>query len=294
MVIVVVVPFLNEETYLPSLLGSIESQTRPPDHLVLVDDGSTDRSPAIALDFTARHPYARTLNRPPRRVERDRLGSASEFRAWRWALERSGLDGDLLVKLDADLRLPTRFFEEMEGHFRSDRTLGLAGTHLSLLRPDGSPGRESNRPGHVRGATKFYRRECYVEIAPIPQILGWDTIDEMTARMHGWRTASFSISDGDPVHLRATGSYDGQLRATLRRGMAAYGYGAHPLHVLAGGVRRMAEPPYVLAGVNYWAGWLFAWLTRAPRADPAVRRFVRRTQIHQLAGAIRDRSQHMT
>lgn len=282
MVIVVIVPFLNEEAHLPSLLESLEGQTRAPDHLVLVDDGSTDGSPAMAKNFAARHPYARTLHRPQQPRTRDRLKSASELGAWRWGLESTGLDGDLLVKLDADLRLPSRIFEEMEQHFRADPGLGLAGAHLSVIGPDGVPVREINRQGHVRGPNKFYRRECYRQISPIPQILGWDTIDEMAARMHGWRTSSFAISDGDPVHLRHTGTYDGILRGYRRMGRAAYGYGAHPLHVLAGAVRRVVEPPYVLTGLSYLAGWLGAWLSRAPRADPELRAYVRRIQLEPV------------
>ena len=44
MVLAVVVSFLNESKYLPTLLDSIQAQSRPPDELVLVDDGSTDGS----------------------------------------------------------------------------------------------------------------------------------------------------------------------------------------------------------------------------------------------------------
>lgn len=290
MIIVAIIPFLNEEEHLPTLLRSIESQTRVPDSLVLVDDGSSDRSPAVAEDFARRHPYARTLHRPPRPRSRDRLASASELGAWQWAVDSTGLECDLLVKLDADLRLPPRFFEEMEDNFVSDVELGLAGAELSTVGPDGVPVHEPNRQGHVRGCTKFYRTDCYRQIGPVPQILGWDTIDEIAARMHGWRTASFSLAHGDPVQLRPTGSYDGRLRGYRRRGAAAYGYGAHPVHVLGGAVRRATERPYVLAGVNYLLGWTAAWASRAPRADPAVRAFVRRSQLEPLRRLIRGAS----
>lgn len=282
MVILVIVPFLNEEEYLPSLLDSISGQTRLPDRLILVDDGSTDGSPGIASDFASRHAYARALHRPPRPAARDRLASASEWGAWQWALAQAREDGDLLVKLDADLRLPPRFFHEMERQFNYDPVLGLAGAHLSTVEADGIPRRERNATDHVRGASKFYRAECYQEISPIPQILGWDTIDEVTARLHGWRTANVAVPGGDPVHLRMTGTYDGRLRGYRRRGVAAYGYGAHPLYVLLGAVRRMAERPFVLAGGNYLFGWARCWVCRAPRAAPEVRALVRKENLVKL------------
>ena len=40
--LVVVVPFLDEADHLPVFLASIEAQQRPPDELLLIDDGSTD------------------------------------------------------------------------------------------------------------------------------------------------------------------------------------------------------------------------------------------------------------
>lgn len=286
MVIVVIVPFLNEEHHLPSLLDSMSSQTRHPDLLILVDDGSNDGSPAIARDFAVRIPYARALHRPPRPAARDRLASASEWAAWQWALSQTNEDGDLLVKLDADLRLPPRFFEEMERQFCNDPKLGLAGAHLSTVGADGIPRRERNAPDHVRGATKFYRAACYREISPIPQILGWDTIDEVATRLHGWRTANVAIPGGDPVHLRMTGSYDGRLRGYRRRGTAAYGYGAHPLYVLLGGMRRMTERPYVLAGMNYLLGWARCWVRGAPRASREVRAFVQREHLRKVRRSI--------
>lgn len=282
MVMVVIVPFLNEEQHLPGLIESVSRQSRLPDLLVLVDDGSTDASPAIARDFAARHPYARALLRPPRPPERDRLASASEWGAWLWALEQTEVAGDLLVKLDADLRLPPRLFEEMEHRFRSDPLLGVAGANLSTVDRDGIPRPEHNVEHHVRGATKFYRGECFGEISPVPQILGWDTIDEVTARMRGWRTANVAVPGGDPVQMRMTASHDGRLRGFRRRGVAAYGYGAHPLHVLLGGVRRATERPYLVAGASYVLGWLEGGVRRAPRAASEVRAFVRREQLGRL------------
>src|SRR5262245_12399794 len=54
--LVVLIPFLNEELHLGTLLDSIDAQARPPDRLLLVDDGSTDRSGEIALAFARTHP----------------------------------------------------------------------------------------------------------------------------------------------------------------------------------------------------------------------------------------------
>jgi biofilm PGA synthesis N-glycosyltransferase PgaC len=279
--LVVVVPFLNEEEHLPALLASIEQQTRPPDELLLVDDGSTDRSPEIAADYA----MARVLRRPVRPRERDRMATASELDAFTWGLAGAG-DWELAAKVDADIELTPECFAEIERQFEADPKLGMAGPYLSVV-VEGVRGRQRCPPDHVEGGLSFYRRECFEQVFPLPQIIGWDTIDEVRARIRGWRTKSFEISSGDPLLRRPTGSYDGMLRGFRRTGLAAYAYGAHPLHVLAAAASRAGEKPRPLCGVNYLLGWAGAALGRYPRAEPEVRRAVRRENLERLRGTVR-------
>ncbi|MEJ7764948.1 MAG: glycosyltransferase family A protein, partial [Acidimicrobiales bacterium] len=275
MQLVVVIPFLNEERYLPTVLASVAAQSRLPDRLVLVDDGSNDRSFEIVSEFAASRPYAVALSRPRRPVERDRLESASELRAFQWALETTGFEFDIVAKIDADVSLTPRLFEEVERRFEQDPELGLTGAHLSTSTGLGQGvEREPSRPDHIRGANKFYRRACYDQIAPLPTILGWDTIDEFDARRLGWKTVSFDAAGGDPVQLRPTGTQDGRLRGFRRAGACAWGYGAAPRHVVLGGIRRMTQRPPLLGGLNFMAGWLAAGLRGRSRASPEIRAFV--------------------
>jgi hypothetical protein len=146
---------------------------------------------------------------------------------------------------------------------------------------------EHSQPWHVRGATKFYRADCWRAIEPLPAILGWDTIDETRARIAGWTVRSFALEGPPPLHLRPTGSHDGSLRGFRRRGAAAWGYGAHPLHVLASAAVRMAHRPFAAAGLAYLAGWAAAAVRRAPRAEPEARAHLRREQRARLHGALR-------
>jgi hypothetical protein len=280
--IVLIACFLDEEKHLPELLASLAGQTRRPDGLLLVDDGSIDSSTRLATRFADANPWASVLRRPRRPAERDRLAGAPELRAFQWAVDEVCDRWDVIAKLDADIRFDRRLLETIERRFLADPQLGIAGSHLSVVGTDGALVRERCPSGHVRGATKFYRRGCYEAISPLPRILGWDTIDEITARMHGWRTATFATPDGDSLHLRPTATHDGALRGYRRLGECAWGYGAHPLHVLLGALARLPRRPRLLGALNYAMGWAAAGLRRAPRASAQVRAFGRREQLGRM------------
>jgi hypothetical protein len=284
--LLVIVPFLNEAEHLATFLASLDAQERRADRLLLIDDGSTDGSSATAARFAAVRPYARVLRRPPRPPERDRLVAAQELRAFNWGLERADVPWDVVGKLDADLRLAPDAFATIERKFLAHPRLGIAGTYLSHVGPDGVLARQRCPDGHVEGPTKFYRRSCLAEIAPLPTHLGWDTVDETRAQMCGWRTASLAPPGGDTIHLRRMGSYDGVLRGYQRMGVAAWAYGAHPLHVVAAAANRLLDRPAPLCAAAYLAGYVRAAARQAPRGETELRTRVRRAQLERLRGAL--------
>lgn len=287
--IVCIVTFLDEQGYLPTLLATLAAQTRFPDEVLLVDDGSGDGSAALAAAFAAGRPGVRLLRRPPRSSIRDRLADAGVVRAFTWALAQASEPWDVAVKLDADLELTRDVFETMERAFVAQPQLGIAGTYLSIVDPaSGRVRRESCRPEHVRGPTKFYRRACW-EALELPAILGWDTIDEITARSRGWRTSTIVCPAGDSIHLRPTGAHDGRLRAQYRWGTCAYAIGQRPAWVAASTTRRLIARPRVVGALAFATGWATAPARRVPRARAEVRAFYRREQgrtFRALLGAV--------
>jgi len=278
----VVVPFLDEQESLPALLASLAAQDRLPDRLLLVDDGSSDASPQIAEQFTAAHPWAKVVRVPPRPRERDRLRQAHELRALQWGVERLDEPWDVVGKVDADLVLTPDVLSTLDRELSADPQLGVAGVRLAD--PDGSL--RTCPDGHVEGAVSFYRRACWEAIAPLPPIIGWDTIDEVRARVHGFRVAAFTPPAGPSLHGRRMGSFDGVLRGYRRAGRAAWAYGAHPVVVLASTATRLRHRPRVLCGASYLAGWAQAAVAGGPRAEREVRDRVRREQRDRLRGLV--------
>jgi len=104
----------------------------------------------------------------------------------------------------------------------------------------------------------------------------------VSARACVWQTASLSCPRGDVVHLRATGSRDGMLRAQYRWGRCAWGIGQHPLWVLLSAVRRLGERPRGSAALAFIAGWANAMLGQHPRARRELRARVRHEELAEL------------
>lgn len=286
--LLVIISFLDEERYLAPMLASMGAQSARPEWLVLVDDGSRDGSLAVARAFAAERPWVEVLERPARPEQRDRLVDAPELRSFAWALERTDEPWDVVAKLDADLELHSRLFESVRERFATEPGLGVTGSVLSVRHTDGRLVREPHPREHVRGPNKFYRRACFEQISPLPEILGWDTIDDLRARLQGWRTESFALADGETVHLRPTGMHDGRLRALRRWGRCAWGYGAGPVNVALGAVARgTSRRPYVISGLSYAWGYFVAALRRYPRAEPELRALVRRETWRRIGRALR-------
>lgn len=252
-----------------------------------MDDGSTDGSTEIALEFAKNRDWAAVRRRPERKLGADRLHGAPEFAAFLWGVERLDGSDEILVKMDADLELAPTHFETVLRAFAEDPRLGIAGTFLRAADGQGRLRTETHPREHVRGPTRFYRRACFDAISPLPVVMGWDGADEVRARARGWRTRSVDLPGEQTVHLRPTGAQDGRLRAHLRWGACAYAVGHHPLGVLAGGVVRSRNRPPILSGLAYVGGWLTAPLRDVARAPLDIREAKRQEQLARLRSLVR-------
>ncbi len=88
----VVIPARNEEHNLPTLLHSLAAQAVPPHEVIVVDDGSTDRTAAIA-----RHLGATVIPSPP-------LPDGWRGKPWACHQGARAATGEWLLFVDADTR----------------------------------------------------------------------------------------------------------------------------------------------------------------------------------------------
>ncbi|MHC4949298.1 MAG: glycosyltransferase family 2 protein, partial [Planctomycetota bacterium] len=99
-----ITPCRDEAPYLRKTIEAVAAQTAPPARWLVVDDGSTDDTPAVLAEAGRRLPWLEVIRREDRGRRAVGPGVIEAFYA---GLEHADLDDyDYVCKLDADLDLP--------------------------------------------------------------------------------------------------------------------------------------------------------------------------------------------
>ena len=274
-------PCRNEAAYMRRTLDSVVAQSVRPALWVIVDDGSTDETPAILADYAARHDWIRVVKKPDRGHRAVGPGVIEAFYA---GLDTVSLgDYPYLCKLDLDLDLPPGYFEGLIVRMEENPRIGTC-SGKPYMRRGGDLVSERRGDEMSAGMTKFYRRACFEAIGGFVREVMWDAIDCHKARQLGWIAVSWDVPELRFEHLRPMGSSQQSIWTGRRRhGFGQWFMGSDPLYYLATCVFRMAEPPYVLGGLAMLQGYVGAWL-RGERQldDPELVAFIRAYQRRAL------------
>lgn len=144
--IAAVIPVFNRERLIADALKSVAGQTQLPHSLVVIDDGSTDRSAAVVEKFIeeAELPFPAKLIRQPNMG----VGAARKN-----GVEMSR-DCDLLAMLDSDDLWPVNYLKRMSQVFVVDSN--VVGASCDRVAVDMATGLQTKKPSnHLYGdATK--------------------------------------------------------------------------------------------------------------------------------------------
>ena len=282
----IVTPARDEAPALPRLAEALIGQTKQPVSWVIVDHGSTDGTRALAEGLAAEHSWIHVV---PVRGEPTPTRGGPIVQAFLAGLAALESPYDIVVKVDADVSFDPDHFERLTAEFAADPNLGIAsGTCWEL--EDGTWRAMLNARSHVRGAVRAYRFACLDDVMPLEQRFGWDTIDEIKAQLHGWKTRS--IDSLRFFHHRSTGERDGAKRTWRSQGDLAWYLGYRFPYLFLRTVFRSFSDRHALTMLSAWAA---AGLRREPRyPDVAVRRFLRNQQslshLTLRAGEVLDRN----
>jgi biofilm PGA synthesis N-glycosyltransferase PgaC len=286
---VVITPVRDEAEFIQKTMGSMIQQTMRPVEWIIVNDGSTDETAEIVAGYAAEYPWIKLVNREDRGARQRGKGIVEAFYTGYDALTIQ--DYDFIVKLDGDLSFEPDYFESLLREFASRPKLGIAGGGVYEKRSGEDKWILRTSKDHVRGPTKVYRQACFEAIGGLVPALGWDGIDEWQALALGWEVRSFT---GLKVfHYRFTGAATGPLKSRVEQGYGAHYMGYHPLFMIARGIRHMFNRPYLIGGIAMIIAYFVAGLQGRERLpDPSVIRYIRRTQLRQLAGLLAGKPIH--
>ncbi len=147
----VVIPALNEEEFIEDTLKSLKAQTKPPAEIIIMDNGSTDRTVEIAKRYADR-----VIIVPDVSIVQLRQKGAEEAR------------NPIIVSTDADTTFPPDWLKTLKGHF-SDPSVVAVGGSISPLVPGITENlytrglNASASTGLFLGANMAFRRQAFLD-----------------------------------------------------------------------------------------------------------------------------------
>jgi len=270
----------NEEAFIEKTIQSVIAQTVLPKKWVIVSDGSTDRTDEIVQSYAKGREWIELI-RMPERKERHFAGKAYAFNS---GCERTkDSNYDVIGNLDADISFGEDFFEYLLDKFKNMPELGVAGTHY--MEGNFHSFKDSYIDvHHVNGQCQLFRRQCLEEVGGYLPVKdgGVDWIAVITARMKGWKTYSFD--ERTFTHHRAMGTANSNaFKAKFHYGKKDYFFGGHPLWQVCRAIFQMTNKPYVIGGLLFLSGYIWAWLIGVERpVSKELIEFYRHEQMERL------------
>lgn len=276
-----ITPCRDEARFARRTLDSVAAQSIPPALWVIVDDGSSDETPAILDEYARRHDYIRVIRRADRGDRKLGGGVIDAFYTGYETIDPA--EFDYICKLDLDLDLPPRYFEGLIERMEREPRIGTCSGKPYYTR-DGHWISEKCGDENSVGMTKFYRTRCFEQIGGFVRELMWDGIDGHRCRMFGWIAVSWDDPDLRFEHLRPMGtSHKNWWTGRSRHGFGQYFMGTGPAYMTASALYRMTRPPYLVGGLAMLWSYFRSLARGLPRYDdPEFRRFLRHYQTRCL------------
>lgn len=180
----IIIPAHNEENNLSFTLKSLQNQSFEDFKVVIVNDGSTDRTPEVIKEYTDQDFRFQTIN-----LQKSAHQPGSKVvNAFKKGLETQNLEEfDIICKFDADIILPGNYLESIEKAFQDHSKYGLVGGLLYIEKDEQWVYEGNSNKHHVRGPMKAYRKQCFTAIGGLRETLGWDNIDSVLLESLGWK-----------------------------------------------------------------------------------------------------------
>ncbi len=196
----IIIPAHNEDAYIGLTLESLAKQTLLPKKVVVVNDNSTDNTQQICEDYASRYPWISVINS---KSSAKHLPGSKIIQAFNKGLNTLDMDYDIICKFDADLIFPESYLQTLAAHYKTNQRLGMVSGFCYIEKNKEWILEDLTNKDHIRGALKAYRKACFEQIGQLKASMGWDTVDELLAKYHGWQVLTDETLH--VKHLKPTG-----------------------------------------------------------------------------------------
>lgn len=212
----IIIPAHNEEENILPCLESLKNQTFQDFKCIVVNDGSTDKTEEIAEKYEVQSTKYKVLN-----LEKSlHQPGAKVVRTFNKGLETENVEEfDVVCKYDADIIFPENYLEKVNEVYEKNPKAGMVSglvyinkgfkindfttsQLLNFTNQNEWTFENLSSKNHVRGPIKSYRKELFLKMNGLRAVLGWDNIDVMLCKMHGFETVT--IKELWVKHLRPT------------------------------------------------------------------------------------------
>lgn len=212
----IIIPTHNEEKNILFCLESLTNQTFREYEVVIVNDGSTDRTQELVSEFISDEKLGDKFSLLNLEKSEHEPG-AKVVRTFSRALENVDLNGfEVICKFDADIIFPENYLKKINEIYEKNPKAGMVSGIVKIKKSvfekklafDFKDEKRQwifeniSSKNHVRGPIKSYRKECFAAMNGLRPVLGWDNIDVMLAKKHGWEV--ITNKDLWVKHLRPT------------------------------------------------------------------------------------------
>ncbi len=239
----VITPTKNEAKYIEETIKSMITQQIPPTEWLIMDDGSTDRTPEIIEKYLSKYPFIKYIKLSNYRP--DLVNTGGRVAAIiNYADTLRKIPADIIAKIDADISFERDFFSKILNEFEKDPLLGIASGHLVENGiPEDVPVRTSGR-----GATLVIRYACFLKIGKFyeSKTRGEDVLAYVATRAIGYKTWTFDFYFN---HLKPEGIRKSKLTnqyvTGCYKGSIPYWF---PFY-LGNVTRDLFRKPYIIGGL---------------------------------------------
>ena len=248
------IPARNEEKFLPQTLESLTSQDLKPEKIILINDGSTDKTKEIALQYGCD-----VID-----LEDDNLegqGGPKMTKLHQLALSQFEDNYDYILQLDADHIIPNNYISYLVSEMEANQKIVIGGCLID--------GTRSKEP---MGTGRLVRFDFHKQIGINRKVKhGLDTYPLLKAKQLGYEYKIFEIDTKMPRKQAAT--YNKENYIAIGKTCKSLGY--HPKSAVFLFLKRAIEHKKIR--IFFWQ--LIGFLSQDVELyDEDFRKFVRKMQ----------------